>query len=779
MKDKKKIIIISFIIIGIVSIILLGVFKLGFSNTRISYYEKLLTKISDQGEDYFINNDSLPKEDFYSEKVYLNTLIKDKYISEILDYNDNKCSDKSYVIVVKKDKEYVYHSCLVCSGDNYSNMDDNYCDSAWEDNSTIGYGIDNDDFIYVNKGISKEELELKLEKELLIVKRNNNGKIIDTLNKKTDIKIKPKNINSIDVNKVGEYLLEYEYDGYVYQNKLKIYENPSPKVTVGYINKVYGGKEESGYLKEGDWAQKIVLTFNKGDSYNSEFGDVLKYQWYKDGKWSDICKKKDPCVVEITEEMNGKVKFRSVDVNNNYSAETKEYLLKIDRTSPDCELVTNGTIGNNDWYISNVKISFKEKNDKDSGTKLVNIINNKKDINRKTNINEVEHKTDSDSVIYYGYVEDNAGNYNICNIKFKKDTTKPECKSSGDSTKWINTNREIIYGCSDTLSGCLTNDEKYVFDYTTKTGTIPEYTIVDKAGNSNTCEKRVANVYVDKTNPECKYDGESTTWTKLDRTISYGCSDTDSGCSTKIENKTFNKTTKVGVIPSYTIKDKAGNTTTCEKHDVNVYVDKDRPTCTVEKIDTDKESGVDVKIICSDSDSGCEVESINKFNLKIDQSFNVKDSVGNIGTCSVQISKQILRRDANCSIYNTCKNSECGYEEYDCSDCKTGKNTCVPGIDYGKWGMCSLTLEECKKIGNNECEVCGNEGYYHSRDLINNPCKTGENTCKYGCSKREKTCSTKTCGCSTYGSFGDYYNVSSCKEETTNIIKTECKTVYK
>ena len=86
---------------------------------------------------------------------------------------------------------------------------------------------------------------------------------------------------------------------------------------------------------------------------------------------------------------------------------------------------------------------------------------------------------------------------------------------------------------------------------------------------------------IDRTPPICIISGDSTTWTKDNRTISYGCSDNVSGCSKSNSGGSieFSTTIKIGVIPSYIIKDVAGNETTCEAQNANVYVDKTDPAC--------------------------------------------------------------------------------------------------------------------------------------------------------------------------------------------------------
>lgn len=75
----------------------------------------------------------------------------------------------------------------------------------------------------------------------------------------------------------------------------------------------------------------------------------------------------------------------------------------------------------------------------------------------------------------------------------------------------------------------------------------------------------------DKTPPTCgEVTGDSTEWTKEDRTITIDCSDDRNGCESV--TKTFDSTTKVGYIE---IKDGNNNTTSCP---VNVYIDKTPPS---------------------------------------------------------------------------------------------------------------------------------------------------------------------------------------------------------
>ena len=99
--------------------------------------------------------------------------------------------------------------------------------------------------------------------------------------------------------------------------------------------------------------------------------------------------------------------------------------------------------------------------------------------------------------------------------------------------------------------------------------------VKDKAGNvaEDVSTKTIEIKQVDKEAPSCNYTGESTTWTKENRTISLTCTDTKSGCVNQNSiSKTYSSNTRTENW-NYTIEDNAGNQTVCSKT-VDVYVDK-------------------------------------------------------------------------------------------------------------------------------------------------------------------------------------------------------------
>ena len=115
---------------------------------------------------------------------------------------------------------------------------------------------------------------------------------------------------------------------------------------------------------------------------------------------------------------------------------------------------------------------------------------------------------------YLRYVRavDKEGNIGEVNsYRIKVDKTKPTCSFAGESTDWqpnlnlpqaqrINS-RTIIATCSDSVSDCTdqTKSKTWIETETNKTKSL-SYTIIDLAGNSNTCQKTV-NIYLDKQQP--------------------------------------------------------------------------------------------------------------------------------------------------------------------------------------------------------------------------------------------------------------------------------------
>ena len=98
--------------------------------------------------------------------------------------------------------------------------------------------------------------------------------------------------------------------------------------------------------------------------------------------------------------------------------------------------------------------------------------------------------------------------------------------------------------------------------------------VQDVLGNDRVTGEQFGTYKIDNTKPSCGVaDGAKTTWTNTDFTITQHCSDGESGCVKESYSKKFTTST---TTHTFTIKDNAGNTNECK---VNVYLDKEKPTC--------------------------------------------------------------------------------------------------------------------------------------------------------------------------------------------------------
>ncbi len=97
-----------------------------------------------------------------------------------------------------------------------------------------------------------------------------------------------------------------------------------------------------------------------------------------------------------------------------------------DKIGPSCVLkVESGTKGDNGYYISDVKVSFKSK--KTSDGKITGFgIGTKKNFNKK----DTFKVTSDGTTVVNGFVKDSNGKESSCTLEIKKDTVKPSCKLS-------------------------------------------------------------------------------------------------------------------------------------------------------------------------------------------------------------------------------------------------------------------------------------------------------------------------------------------------------------
>ena len=192
---------------------------------------------------------------------------------------------------------------------------------------------------------------------------------------------------------------------------------------------------------------------------------------------------------------------------------------------------------------------------------------------------------------------DHSGVERLITVDVYVDKTNPKISTVGESTEWTIVDRTITLSGSDDHSGVAayscdgttwnastSNNYDCKFTQTTKTATVG---VKDRAGNILT---KTINVYVDKTNPKISTSGESTEWTKSNRTITVTGSDDHSGVAAySCDGTTWISSTSSSHGCQYTqttrtatvgVKDRVGNIST---KTVNVYVDKTKPYGTITK----------------------------------------------------------------------------------------------------------------------------------------------------------------------------------------------------
>lgn len=247
----------------------------------------------------------------------------------------------------------------------------------------------------------------------------------------------------------------------------------------GYITDVKVGFDSRNENISGIDGYGVYITqkpyYNSKTSYLvTEYGTTKVYGYIKDKAGNTAICSKDVKKVKVTEDK--------------YS-------------EPSCSLeVTKGTLGNNNWYTSDVVLGFKSKKTTNGATITSYGLGTKETYDNKNN-----YTISSDgSKTIYGYVKDSKGNTAVCSISVKRDATKPDCslsvtkgttkssyyvsdvtlrfKSKTDATSGINS-----YGIGK--SATYSNNTSYKIT-TNGTHTVYGY-VKDNAGNTNTCSIKV------------------------------------------------------------------------------------------------------------------------------------------------------------------------------------------------------------------------------------------------------------------------------------------------
>lgn len=243
-------------------------------------------------------------------------------------------------------------------------------------------------------------------------------------------------------------------------NKLTSSDNNNADDVIGeYINNTWYNLYEKTVFKYNDnltsgtvYYDRTVDSDNPDDTYTTQI---------------DISKEK---YIRVLKQGTSKLNYKVCDEANNCSGDYK-YTIKLDRTSPTCVVSTNGkaknknnkTVSNYDgWYTSNVTITLASS-DTYSGVNIATLYNSDNQlwndrINNSVAIDTLNY--DTNTMRYYGYVSDNAGNWKSCGINVKRDIEAPKIKDVKYGTQnYTNPETGYVYVAyidiesSDNLSG--------------------------------------------------------------------------------------------------------------------------------------------------------------------------------------------------------------------------------------------------------------------------------------------------------------------------------------
>ena len=330
-------------------------------------------------------------------------------------------------------------------------------------------------------------------------------------------------------------------------------------------------------------------------SIGSNANEPNDYGWYNEDILVNIpqgnldkytyCISDEPCEPNIDVETDGGqviistegINYLCVNGTNEFGpTETICDIYRLDKTDPVIgNILISGTQGLNEWYVSNVDVSYTESTDELSGI-----------LSEEFTPGEEIVNYDTEGITYTLTVMDKAGNVVSTSETIKVDVTKPEAgtlsiSGTKGSNNWYTSDVTFtINDGSDETSGHSSTTSNLSGINTNTAGTTVTVTTSDNAGNTNTRDYLIK---VDKTKPTVgTFDIVGTLgsngWYTSNVTISgTGGSDDVSGPVTNtVDIPSITTNTKETTI-TLTTTNQAGLTVT---DTVTIKVDKDKPVLT-------------------------------------------------------------------------------------------------------------------------------------------------------------------------------------------------------
>lgn len=243
---------------------------------------------------------------------------------------------------------------------------------------------------------------------------------------------------------------------------------------------------------------------------------------------SDNSRNKD--TYTITKKGNVTVNGYVRDANGNIG--TCSIKVNVNPSQPTCELeVKEGTLGNDDWYRSDIVVGFKSMETNSETSKIEKYYIEKK-TSESGNGSSAKGEVPSESIKtytvkdnlttqLYGYVIDSNGNEGQCSITVKKDTDLPTCslkviEGTANSSGIYTSNVTVgLASATDSTSDIAEKGVGLAKNYTQETvvvntaGTTVVYGFVkDGAGNEGTCSITIKRPEPQpaQSNPSCKLE---------------------------------------------------------------------------------------------------------------------------------------------------------------------------------------------------------------------------------------------------------------------------------
>lgn len=458
----------------------------------------------------YFTTERLPKKVGDDVKLTLQQMLDLKLLLPFTDKNGDTCDTKnSYVLVTKEENEYLMKVYLKCNDDedyilvhigcySYCTTENGICEKQEESTppQSTKPKTGPSCVLEVTSGTKGSSNWYKTNAKVEFKSKNTTtaGAKIVSYGLSTSSAVVYNNNSSITISKDGNtkvYGFVKDSTGKTAVCTITIKKDEkTPECNLTILNGTknakgnYVGTVQVGFASKTDATSKIA-SYGLDTSSKANYNGKTKYALSKVGTTK---------VYGYVKDSAGHTKTCSISVTID---EAEKQI-----SQPSCSLkVVSGTLGNNNWYTSNVVVGFASS----SSTNGATIVNYGIGTTEKYDGSK-NYTIDKDGThVIKGYVKDSNGYTSTCSVTIKRDATKPSCSLSvsdgikgADNTYTTN----IVIGfksktdaTSDINSygiGVATTYAKNTSYTVTAAGThtINGY-VKDNAGNTNVCSLTV------------------------------------------------------------------------------------------------------------------------------------------------------------------------------------------------------------------------------------------------------------------------------------------------